>query len=133
MTVADPFPTRYSTLAPKLAPIVALVAYGSWAAYSNMAFGNRAMLLAFAVQGSFAFLSTWLLTRLVMWLLARGRSNRAMIFTQCSFLLCSIPAGLHALAETPNILQAMLPGLVAGNAYLYTLLQKLNRLVDSVT
>ena len=116
---------RLSLLTPYLAPYVALLAYGGWAAFSNMAFGMKPMLLAFLVQGSFAFVSTWLLTKLVIALLKQQSGRRMPVFLLCSFLLAAIPASLHALAGTPNIFQAMLPGLILGNGYLWLLLQRL--------
>lgn len=108
-----------------LAPIVAALVYGGWAAYSNWGFDMSTALMAALVQGGFAFASTWLLTRAVKYLVARYTEAmlsaikvKLVVFAQCCFLLVVIPAGLHLAVGTPNILMAMLPGLIVGNIYL---------------
>ena len=110
----------------RLAPFVAGLFYGGWAAYSNSEHGNHAALMAFMAQGSFAFVSTWLLAYTVTSLsrFQKAGPRHFIIFLQCSLLLLIIPVILHLLAGTPDILQAMLPGLLIGNTYLWFLVQR---------
>ena len=112
-----------------IAPFVAALVYGGWAAYSNLMFGLSAAIPAALVQGGFAFSSTWLLNRTVQWLVdkhvKKGFSPahvRLIVFAECSLLLLVIPLVLHLMVGTPNIFMAMLPGLVVGNLYLIYML-----------
>lgn len=108
-----------------LAPFVAALVYGGWAAYSNWGFGFSAAFYAAFVQGGFAFSSTWLLNqaanRLVSLYSAKSMSAMKIqlaVFVQCSFFLFSIPWILHKIVGTPEVLMAMLPGFIIGNIYL---------------
>ncbi len=114
-------------LVKSFAPIIAALVYGSWAGFSNWQYELSKVFMAALVQGSFAFAATWLLTSTVTWLMARHSETPRpiLVFFQCAFLLLIIPAGLHFLAGTPNIIQSMLPGFVIGNIYLAFLIKSL--------
>ncbi len=103
----------------RLAPWLAGMFYGGWAAYSNVEHELSNIVMAFIIQGGFAFLSTWLLTSFITWLIQRQQPSPQyrFIFLQCAAMLVFIPGGLHMAAGTPNIIQAMLPGLIIGNSY----------------
>jgi len=127
-------------------PLLAALFYGSWAAYSNYEYGIEPFLVAGLVQGSFAFAATLALALVVSWLLRWQRQTRkhptfqradeeiplptstvyqsAQVFVIVSILLATIPATLHYAAGTPDILQAMLPGLILGNGYLIVLIRQ---------
>lgn len=109
------------------APLLACLFYGGWAAYANAEHGNHAALMAFAVQGGFAFVSTWLLTHIVIRVVKRQpvKLNRVAIFARCSLLLVVIPLAMHLAAGTPDIFQAMFPGLIIGNGYVWLLIGRL--------
>jgi hypothetical protein len=108
------------------APILAALFYGLWAGYSNYEYGLNSALSAGIIQGSFAFISTWLLTYLISWSIKRAAEpKKLVIFSQCASLLVGIPLGLHIIASTPNILEAMLPGAIIGNSYAYGLIRRL--------
>lgn len=108
------------------APAFAALFYGGWATYCNWAYDMKVALTAGLVQGGFAFTSTLILTSLVLYLLKRNNATFTRVFAQSSFPLVTIPALLHFLAGTPNILAAMLPGLVVGHIYLWGLIKKLS-------
>ena len=116
----------------RLAPLAALLCYGSWAGYSNNEYGMQTATIAFAIQGSFAFASTWLLTKTLYWLVAQQAPpvNYYLVFFQCFLGLLFIPLALHLAAATPNIWQAMLPGLFIGNSYVVFLLHRLKQLAE---
>ena len=112
----------------QLSPVFAAIGYGGWAAFSNWQHGMDIALMAGLVQGGFAFTSTLLLTHWVLWLLASNKapsykasSSKATVvgvFIQSSLVLVGIPGVLHYWAGTPNIVLAMLPGLLVGHGYL---------------
>ena len=103
----------------RIAPWVAGLFYGGWAAYTNVDHGRDSAIVAFIIQGGFAFVSTLLLTRLVIWLIQQQQPNPRyfVVFAQCAVVLIFIPGGLHLMAGTPDIVEAMLPGFIIGNGY----------------
>lgn len=109
-----------------VAPLIAGLFYGAWAAYSNWMDSMHTAIVAGTIQASFAFMSTLLLTSLVLHLLERHRSQPRIVFLQSSLALIGTPATLHLIAGTPNILTAMLPGLVIGHVYLWGLIKRLH-------
>jgi hypothetical protein len=108
-----------------------MLVYGGWAAFCNFPHGIAAAGIAFAIQGGFAFSSTWVLGKLLHvshhfyahrdWAI---NHLRKLIFANCSAFLVGVPAVLHWLASTPNALWAMLPGLVVGHGYLGVLVSQ---------
>lgn len=113
-------------LQPHWAALLALLAYGGWSALCNAAFGTTSMLLAFAIQGGYAFASTLLLGRIakrLMQTLGTSPHAHTMTFLICLILMCAIPLSLHRLAGTPEIFISLLPGLIIGSLYLASLLR----------
>jgi hypothetical protein len=108
-----------------VAPLAAAAFYGGWAMYSNWQFDINTVITAGIVQGGFAFISTLVLTSLVIYLLSRNGATPIKVFIQSSLALTSIPLLLHLSAGTPNILMAMLPGLIVGHIYLWGLIKKI--------
>lgn len=110
-----------ATWVTRSAPWFAALAYGGWAAFSNWEYGDLYIwLTAGLVQGTFAFVATLLLTRLVLFLRGwrEGRLNGLTVFLCCSSILLVVPALSQWFAGTPNILQSILPGAVIGHLYL---------------
>ena len=111
----------------RLAPWIAGLAYGGWSAFSNWEHGTQTALLAFLVQGAFAFTSTYVLGRIVAKTadkcahIKNGLVQRLVVFTASSTFLWATPTALHLIAGTPNILMAMLPGLIVGHIYLFVI------------
>lgn len=111
----------------RLAPWIAGLAYGGWSAFSNWEHGMQAALLAFLVQGAFAFTSTYILGRMVATTAAKCANIQSSalqllsVFMVGSTFLWATPTILHLIAGTPNILMAMLPGLIVGHIYLFVI------------
>ena len=103
----------------RVAPWLACVCYGAWAAFSNAEHSVGSMITAFMVQGGFAFVSTWLLARFIGWLIQQQQPDPRypLVFMQCAIILIAVPATLHLAAGTPDIVEAMLPGVILGNGY----------------
>ncbi|RKF14309.1 hypothetical protein DBZ36_16740 [Alginatibacterium sediminis] len=105
---------------PKVSALLAALIYGFWAYYSQQQPGTIIAIRAGAVQACFAFSSTLLLASIALLLLEKLSSRvKAIIYCSCALVL--IPLALHFLNGTPNILAAMLPGLVIGHTYLISL------------
>ena len=103
----------------KAAPWLAAGAYGGWAAYSHWEFARSVIITAFAIQGGFAFSSTWLLNASVLWMIGKQQPTPKPVLTFCICFaaLLAIPVSLHLAAGSPNMWQAILPGLTIGSAY----------------
>ncbi len=116
----------HKLLQPQISAVLALIVYGSWAAFSNVSYGYNTVLIAFLIQGGYAFVSTLALGVAVIHTFRRLGSSRAArigSFLLGFTVLCTVPAGLHVLAGTPNIVQSILPGLIWGTGYLVLLLR----------
>jgi len=108
-------------LHPVSTAILALLAYGSWAAFSNIDFGLITALKAFGVQGLFAFTTTLGLSLLAARLYRSFGANYTAIlfsFLLCFILIGTVPPVLHWLISTPNIFKSILPGLIWGSIYI---------------
>ncbi|MEJ2041926.1 MAG: hypothetical protein P8X74_12275 [Reinekea sp.] len=115
---------------PLMSSVLAFIAYGLWAAFSNWEFGQLSALKALLIQGSFAFSATLFLTLLAKTLyfhLGRNLAAFAGAFFICFLIISIVPATLHWLAHTPNILQTILPGLVWSSVYLLIVIQLQHR------
>jgi len=100
--------------------ILAGLAYGFWAAYANYEYGTKIMLLAGGAQGIYAFFSTWIVTSIAhKALLICGVTITGAVLSFCASLsaMIAIPSFVHWVINTPNVLQAVLPGLVWGSLY----------------
>jgi hypothetical protein len=104
-----------------LAPWLAAAVYGAWAGFSNWSAPSAsAWIIAAIVQGTFAFVSTLLLTKMVVFLLQWKTSTLAwwQVYLLCSAVLLFVPSFLHFIAGTPHIIHSILPGAVIGHVYL---------------
>lgn len=108
----------------------AFIGYGCWAFWINRAHGTFPAIKAFSVQGSFAFIATLTLTLLARYFYgALGTDLKALFltFTLCLLISLTVPASLHWLAGTPEILKSIMPGLIWGSIYLISYLGLLHR------
>lgn len=95
--------------------------YGGWAAFVNADHGAAMAWRAGLGQGSYAFVSTWLVTAM-----ARGALERlgiSPIGLVLSFLLSfavmlGFPLMIHAGLGTIDVWEAIAPGLVWGSGYI---------------
>lgn len=121
LTTAEATESKAATWVTRSAPWLAALAYGGWAAFSNWEYGElNIWLTAGLVQGTFAFVATLLLTRLVLFLRSwrEGRLSAVAVFCCCSTVLLAVPTLLQWLAGTPDIIQSILPGAIIGHLYL---------------
>ncbi|MBU2863239.1 hypothetical protein KO489_05245 [Reinekea forsetii] len=120
---------KLNLLHPHWAACIALLGYGSWAALANSNYGLKVSLLAFSIQGSFAFVST-LFSGLVAIYIFQKLPFKPLKYAASLLItmtcLCAIPFILHRVAQTPNIFASMLPGIVIGTLYLSLLLKHTN-------
>ncbi|TXR53931.1 hypothetical protein [Reinekea thalattae] len=113
-----------------VAAIAAFIVYGGWAAYANYEFGTQYALRALFGQGGFAFSATLLLTLLAEYLyIAFGKNKQALAkaFSICVMISATLPATIHWLIGTPNILLSITPGFIFGSVYLFLYLRLLHR------
>lgn len=111
-------------------PALAFFVYGSWAAYANSDHGYGVALRSGLGQGIYAFFSTWLITyvaQLSFLRLGKGKTAGLMGFSVSVALMLFIPLSVHAAIQTPNVWQAITPGLVWGAAYVAVFLWHLYR------
>ncbi len=114
----------------RLAPIAAAAFFGSWAAIANSAFSPTVMLRAGLGQGLYAFAATWLVTRTACSVYRRaGRHRRGWLagFGAALGIMLVVPLTIHSVLRTPEIVAAMLPGLLWGIGYVSVLLASLSR------
>lgn len=108
-------------LKPVNAAMLACIVYGGWAAFANSDFGSWVSLKAFCAQGGYAFIATLFVGSAATALYSKFGETPvavALSFVSCLFVMLAFPWLLHRLVGTPNILTAMLPGLLWGSAYL---------------
>ncbi|WP_432455528.1 MULTISPECIES: hypothetical protein [unclassified Agarivorans] len=123
---------RYSKLVNGLSPwqiaILAALGYGAWAALVNREYGPVVSLRAGLVQGSYAFVSTALISYVARAVLQRWGYHqhiRYLAMLLSWLVMLSIPSLLHLWQHTPNWQQAMLPGVLFGSLYLWSYCQQL--------
>ena len=114
--------------------MLAGIIYGSWAAYSNSDHGIHAAKLAGLGQGLYALFSTYIVTLTTYYCFHKTKQNslikqsltcRLTLSFFISFLvMLSIPIIIHSLLLTPDILEAITPGLIWGSGYVMFLLWK---------
>lgn len=118
-----------------IAAIAAFIVYGGWAAYANYEFGTQYALRALFGQGGFAFTATLLLTLLAEYLYAAFGNNQAALikaFLICVMISATLPATIHWLIGTPNILLSITPGFIFGSVYLFLYLRQLHKNITIV-
>jgi len=114
----------------RLAPIAAAVFFGSWAAIVNSAYGPAVMSRAGIGQGLYAFAATWLVTHAACSLYRRagGRIRGWLAGFGMSFVvMLLVPLAIHGILGTPEVIVALLPGLLWGCGYVSVLLTNLER------
>lgn len=122
-----------------LAPALAFLIYGAWAAFVNSEYGAEVYLKAGLGQGMYALFATWIITALTQTTFIKaGADGRAVVlaFLAGFAVMLAIPLSVHSLLQTPDVLQAITPGLIWGSGYLLVVLkvthkQQKNRLVQS--
>lgn len=107
--------------------------YGAWAYWVNMADGESMAIRTGAVQGSFSFVLTLVMTLLLEGLFRLfGQSRRAAVLSliTVSAFLFSTAYSLQWLAGSQAILMTILPGYLIGTgyaaAYLWSLLRSVS-------
>ena len=101
--------------------LAAALGYGGWAVYVNYEHGVHAWMMAGAIQGTYAFLSTLFITHIARIVYLKcGCKIRGILtgFGMSFLIMLAIPLLLHNVAGTPNIWQTILPGLIWGSIYL---------------
>ncbi|MDO6763226.1 hypothetical protein [Agarivorans sp. 1_MG-2023] len=123
---------RYRQLVNQLSPwqiaLLAALVYGAWAAFVNSEHGNAVALKAGLVQGSYAFVSTWLISFIAKWMLLRWGFSQTVRWSAMSvswLVMLAIPVVLHTWQKTPDLVEAILPGLAIGSLYLWSYCQQL--------
>lgn len=114
----------------RLAPIAAAILFGSWAAIVNSIYGPAVMLRSGVGQGLYALAATWLVTRTACSVYRRtGRHVRGWLagFSASLGVMLVIPLTIHSILRTPEIVAAMLPGILWGIGYVCVLLASLSR------
>ena len=104
-----------------IAGTLAFIIYGSWAAWVNSEYGIEVSLRAGLGQGIYAFFSTWFVTAVARNMLARygaGWFGKAISFTTAFLVMLAFPAVIHNVLRTPDIIEAILPGLIWGSGYI---------------
>lgn len=102
-------------------PLAAGVIYGSWAAYANSEYGTSTMLSAGLAQGFYALFSTWIVTATASKVLTQmgpTHIGMALAFIVTFAVMLAIPFSVHTLLKTPDMWQAITPGLVWGSVYI---------------
>lgn len=98
-----------------------MIIYGSWAVYANFEHGQHAWVVAGLVQGIYAFISTLTVTIAASWMYKKCGCGWRGIFIGFNFsflIMLAIPVTVHNFANTPDILETILPGLIWGSGYL---------------
>lgn len=121
---------RYQRLLNAFSPwqiaLLAAIAYGCWAGWVNSEYGNNIALKTGIIQGSYAFISTAIVTMIAQTILryfdATPGSRWIALLASWSVML-AIPISLHTWQHTPDLLQAIIPGAIIGTLYLWTYCQ----------
>jgi hypothetical protein len=112
------------------APLLAALVFGGWAMYVNRQAGLTIALRSGLAQGVYAVFCTQIVGRVAVDVFRRtlGMRWRYILSFGASFLaMIAIPAVLHRAVGTPEILAAVLPGLIWGSGYIVAILGALSR------
>jgi len=110
----------------KLAPLWALLGYGIWSAVINYYYNADNYLLSGFAQGSYAFVTTFILrlTVLKLYNSLHKKSYARLITYVLSFaLMVLIPTVIHFLIDTQKVFYSILPGAIMGGIYLFMILK----------
>ena len=113
-------------------PLLAAVVFGSWAAFVNSEYGLLVLIRSGLGQGIYAFFATWIVTRTATNAFAfafagDGPYGLVMSFVASFLVMISFPLTIHHALGTPEILNAILPGVLWGSGYIVTYLWFLER------
>lgn len=114
----------------RLAPVAAAIFFGGWAAIVNSVYGPAVMLRSGLGQGLYALAATWLVTQTACSVYRRtGRHVRGWLagFSSALGVMLVVPLTIHSILRTPEIVTAILPGLLWGIGYVSVLLAGLSR------
>lgn len=103
------------------AAILAFLIYGSWAGWVNSEYGLAITLRAGLGQGIYAFFSTWVVTAVARKILYKyGLNWKGMLisFLVTFLVMLAFPVVIHNILMTPDIIEAILPGLIWGSGYI---------------
>ena len=103
--------------------LLAAVGYGCWAGWVNSEYGNAIALKTGLIQGTYAFISTAIVTLIAKKILNRfdySRASRWLALLASWSVMLAIPITLHTWQHTPDLLQAIIPGAMIGTLYLWT-------------
>ncbi len=101
--------------------ILAAVIYGSWAGFTNSEHGFSLWIKAALAQGVYAFISTLSITHIAKFVFLKFKCGLAGIatgFLASFFVMIAIPLLVHNAVGTPDIWEAILPGMIWGSIYL---------------
>ena len=99
----------------------AALIYGFWAGWVNSDHGSDIALKVGLIQASYAFLSTALVTFIAQKLLEKfnfSSAARVIALLASWVVMLSIPVLLHTWQNTPDLIEAILPGAIIGTLYL---------------
>ena len=103
--------------------LLAAVGYGCWAGWVNSEYGNTIALKTGLIQGTYAFISTAIVTLIakkILTLFSYSRGSRWLALLASWSVMLAIPISLHTWQHTPDLLQAIVPGAMIGTLYLWT-------------
>lgn len=109
---------------------MAAVVFGGWAAFVNSEYGLYVLLRTGLGQGLYALFSTWIVSKTAadVYRFAGGKWRGFFVGFVASFLIMvSIPLVIHYILGTPEIIAAILPGIIWGSGYIATFLWVLSK------
>jgi len=113
-----------------LAPLFAAIVFGNWAAYVNSEYGLLVSVRSGLGQGVYALFATWIVTRTAASAFSFGGGGAhgfATGFVASFLLMISLPLTIHHVLGTPEVLGAILPGVLWGSGYIAAYLWFLSR------
>ena len=112
------------------APLLAALVFGGWAAFVNREYGPVVTIRSGMGQAVYALFSTWIVSRTAVRtfsIAGRGAQGVFWGFVVSFMVMISIPLTIHYALATPEIFNAILPGIVWGSGYIATYLWVLAR------
>ena len=119
----------------RFAPLLAAIVFGGWAAFVNSEYGLVVSVRSGLGQAAYALFSTWIITITATNVFAFFGSSAAgfLVGFAASFLvMISIPLTIHHALGTPEIFNAILPGLLWGSGFISTYLWILSRSAQTI-
>lgn len=101
--------------------ILAAIIYGAWAGFANSEHGLSIWVKAALAQGVYAFISTLSITHIAKFVFLKfkcGLSGIIIGFLASFVVMIAIPLIVHNAIGTPDIWEAILPGIIWGSIYL---------------